>query len=113
MKYTFEKRFNESKRVLEQYTNKIPIICEKSNSNSKSDLPEIDKIKYLVPIDFNVGQFMYIIRDRMKLRSEEAIFLIIANNIFSSSTMLGPLYDFYKDKDGFLYVQYCKENTFG
>jgi GABA(A) receptor-associated protein len=109
--YPFEKRFNESKRVLEQYTNKIPIICEKSNS--QSNLPEIDKIKYLVPIDFNVGQFIYIIRNRMKLRSEEALFLIIGNNIFSSSTMLGPLYDCYKDKDGFLYIQYCKENTFG
>ena len=111
MQYSFENRFNESKKVLFKYPNRIPIICEKASS--KSDLPNIDKIKYLVPIDLTLGQFVFIIRNRMKLRPEEAIFLLISNNIFSTSTMVGTLYDIYKDQDGFLYIQYCKENTFG
>jgi GABA(A) receptor-associated protein len=108
-KFSFEKRFSESKKVLEKYSDRIPIICERSSS----DLPNIDKIKYLVPLDLTVGQFLYIIRNRINLKPEEALFLIISNNIFSSSIMIGTLYDFYKDADGFLYVKYCKENTFG
>lgn len=109
--FSFEDRFSESKRVMEKYSNRIPIICEKLSS--KADLPDIDKTKYLVPNDLTVGQFVYIIRNRMKLPPEEALFLLISNNIFSSSTLMGTLYNFYKDADGFLYIQYCKENTFG
>ena len=29
------------------------------------------------------------------------------------SNILGHIYDENKDKDGFLYVKYCEENTFG
>jgi GABA(A) receptor-associated protein len=109
--YTFEERYSESKRVLEKHVYRIPIICEKATN--KNNLPSLDKSKYLVPMDLTIGQFIYIIRSRMKFPPEEAIFLLISQNIFSSSTLMGTLYDLYKDPDGFLYVQYCKENTFG
>ena len=38
---------------------------------------ELDKMKYLVPIDFTIGQFMYVIRKRMKMKPENAIFCVI------------------------------------
>ena len=28
-------------------------------------------------------------------------------------TLIGPIYDENKDSDGFLYITYCQENTFG
>lgn len=40
------------------------MICEKAE---KSDIPEIDKRKYLVPADLTVGQFVYVIRKRIML----------------------------------------------
>jgi GABA(A) receptor-associated protein len=49
----------------------------------------------------------------MQIRPEDAIFLFIGNNIPPSSYNIGNLYHKYKDKDGFLYMQYSKENTFG
>jgi GABA(A) receptor-associated protein len=107
--YSFEERFAESKRVLVKHDYRIPVICEKASS----DLPCLDKTKYLVPIDLTIGQFIYIIRNRMKLPPQEALFLLVSRNMFSSATMLGTLYECYKDPDGFLYIQYCKENTFG
>jgi len=43
--HTFEQRVKESSRVLEKYSDRIPIICEK-NSTCR-DAMEIDKTKYL------------------------------------------------------------------
>jgi hypothetical protein len=45
----------------------------------KTDIPDIDKKKYLVPADLTVGQFVYVIRKRIKLSPEKAIFIFVKN----------------------------------
>jgi GABA(A) receptor-associated protein len=110
--HTFIDRFNETTRILEKYPDRIPLICEKAK-NASSSCPNIDKNKYLVPNDLTVGHFVYVIRKRLKLSPEKAIFLFINGSIPSGSTLLCHLYDIYKDKDGFLYITYTFENTFG
>ena len=40
------------------------VICEKAD---RTDIPLIDKKKYLVPSDLTVGQFVYVIRKRIKV----------------------------------------------
>ena len=109
--FIFDRRLEESTRVLRKYPDKIPVICEKNYR--QRDLPNIDKKKYLVPLDITVGQFIYIIRQRLRMRPEEALFLFVNGSIPSSNKFMGEIYDFYKDADGFLYVEYSKENTFG
>lgn len=42
-------------------------------------MPDIDKKKYLVPSDLTVGQFVYVIRKRIKLSPEKGIFIFINN----------------------------------
>ena len=112
--YPFYSRFNESHRVLDKYPDRVPIICEKSRShNNNNQLPNIDKNKDLVPFDLTIGQFMYVIRKRLNLRAEEAIFLFVSNTIPPSSYIIGQVYHNHKDPDGFLYIQYSKENVFG
>lgn len=37
--------------------------------------------KYLVPADLTVGQFHYVIRKRIKLAPEKALFLFCSNSI--------------------------------
>jgi GABA(A) receptor-associated protein len=106
---SFENRCCETRRVLQKYPDRVPIICEKANRN----VPDLDNKKYLVPSELTVGHFMFVIRKRMKIRPEEAIFLFVGNNIPPSSYNIGDLYHQYKDNDGFLYMQYSKENTFG
>ncbi len=44
-----------------------------------TNIPDIDKKKYLVPADLTVGQFVYVIRKRIKLPAEKAIFIFIHN----------------------------------
>ena len=105
-------RLSESNRIRMKYPERIPIICEKTNSSSNS-VPDLDKSKYLVPCDLTLGQFMFVIRKRMKLPSENALFLFVKGSIPSSNTIISNLYDAKKDEDGFLYINYSGENTFG
>jgi GABA(A) receptor-associated protein len=113
-KYSFEERLTESCRIKKEHSGRIPIICERSSSiRGNTILPIIDKTKYLVPHNFTVCQFMFVIRNRLQLDHEEALYLVIGDSIPPSSALLDSLYQEHKDKDGFLYVQYMKENVFG
>lgn len=107
---TFAERKNESAKIIQKYTDKIPVICEKFE---KSNMPNIDKTKYLVPNTLTIGQFMFIIRKRLKLNPKHALFLTINGNIHSSSSLMKDIFEECKDPDGFLYIKYCEENTFG
>jgi|LauGreDrversion4_2_1035121.scaffolds.fasta_scaffold00184_26 GABA(A) receptor-associated protein len=112
-KHSFEDRKKESERVINVYPERVPIICERSNSTSSKTIPDIDKQKYLVPRDLTVGQFMFVIRKRIKLAPEIALYFFINGTIPPSSELLSNIYSNHVDKDGFLYVEYSGENTFG
>ena len=108
---TFDERLNESIQIQYKYNDRCPVICEKSKNQSY--LPEIDKIKYLVPTNLTIGQFLFVIRKRIHIKPEEAIFLFINGKIPASGEFMGHIYARNKDADGFLYVKYAKENLFG
>jgi GABA(A) receptor-associated protein len=105
-----EQRKYESSRIRQKYPDRIPVIVEKS---PKSDVPDLDKKKYLVPSDLTVGQFVYVIRKRVKLSAEKAIFIFVNNALPPTASLMSTIYEENKDEDGFLYVQYSGENTFG
>ena len=108
--YTFEKRSSESARILLKYPNRIPVICERSQD---SDIVNIDRNKYLIPCDLTVGQFLYVIRKRIKLSPETSLFLFVNNSLPATSKLIKDLYENEKDDDGFIYFFYCGENFFG
>ena len=109
---SFDKRLEESMRVRTKYPDRIPIICEKIEGKNV-DIPTIDKKKYLVPNDLTIGQFLYVVRNRIKLPPEKAVFLFIRGTIPASTILVSQIYESKKDKDGFLYIEYSGENTFG
>ena len=109
--YSLNQRKNECEKILLKYPNRIPIICEK-NYNS-TNAPDIDKHKYLVSRDLTLGQFMHTIRQRMNLTAEVGLYIFISGFIPSNSQFLSNLYVDFRDDDGFLYVIYDVENTFG
>ena len=110
--HSFENRYMESQRLLLKYPDRIPIIFGPLNNNDIAN-PPINKNKYLAPVDLSIGQFHHVIRKRMKLPPEKTIFLFINNNIYNSAHLLSQIYDLEKDEDGFLYIIYAFENTFG
>lgn len=79
----------------------------------KSDIPSIDKKKYLVPDDLTVGQFSYVIRKRIQVNPEQALFIFVKNVLPANAALMSDVYSDHKDDDGFLYMTYSGENTFG
>ena len=108
--HTLEKRKGESGRIRAKYPDRIPVIVERA---ANSSLQAIDKTKFLVPADLTVGQFIYVVRRRIKLDPEVALFLTVKNNMMATSSSMGVVDTDYCDEDGFLYVLYSGENTFG
>ncbi|KAL5198255.1 hypothetical protein ABZP36_001767 [Zizania latifolia] len=84
-----ERRQAESTRIREKYSDRIPVIVEKAD---KTDVPEIDKKKYLVPADLTVGQFVYVVRKRIKLSPEKAIFVFVKNTLPPTGKILFLIY---------------------
>ena len=105
-----DRRRSESDRIRAKYPDRVPVICERAD---RSDVPDIDKKKYLVPADLTVGQFIYVIRKRIKLPPEKAIFIFVDNVIPPTASLMSAVYEVQRDEDGFLYVTYSGENTFG
>ncbi|RYE84269.1 MAG: hypothetical protein EOO65_02565 [Methanosarcinales archaeon] len=80
---------------------------------AKADVPMVDKQKFLVPGDLTVGQFVYVIRKRLALPPEKALFVFVGNTLPTTGSLLREVYAQFADEDGFLYVVYASESTFG
>ncbi|GLT83282.1 hypothetical protein SLE2022_015790 [Rubroshorea leprosula] len=110
LEHPLERRQAEAARIREKYPDRIPVIVERAE---RSDIPDIDKKKYLVPADLTVGQFVYVVRKRIKLSAEKAIFIFVKNTLPPTAALMSAIYEENKDEDGFLYMTYSGENTFG
>eukprot|EP00470_Lotharella_oceanica_P003175 CAMPEP_0170174754 /NCGR_PEP_ID=MMETSP0040_2-20121228/7960_1 /TAXON_ID=641309 /ORGANISM="Lotharella oceanica, Strain CCMP622" /LENGTH=116 /DNA_ID=CAMNT_0010416525 /DNA_START=72 /DNA_END=422 /DNA_ORIENTATION=+ len=109
--HPFARRQAEALKIRAKYPDRIPVICEKTQ---KSDITQIDKKKYLVPANLTVGQFVHVVRKRIKLTAEKAIFLFVNNTLPSTGSTMSKVYaEPPKDEDGFLYISYSGESTFG
>jgi len=107
---SFERRREEGERIRKKYPDRVPIIIDKA---PKSRIPSLDKKKYLVPNDLTVGQFYFLIRKRIELRAEDALFFFINNQIPPTSATIGALYQEHADEDKFLYIAYSDESVYG
>jgi GABA(A) receptor-associated protein len=107
---SIEKRLKESRRVLDKFPDRIPVICEAS---SKSIHLKMDKSKFLVPKDLTISHFVMIVRGRLKLDASVALFFIVGDIVAPSISTLDNLYYNHSDLDGFLYLTFSEENTFG
>jgi GABA(A) receptor-associated protein len=108
--HDLEYRKSESAKVRERHPDRLPVICEK---NETSNIADLDKNKFLVPSDLTVGQFVLVVRKRVMLEPEKAIFIFIDNQVPPSAAKMNDLYQKHKDEDGFLYVKYSAEPALG
>jgi GABA(A) receptor-associated protein len=115
---TFSQRCILSSEILSKYPNCVPVIVEKSSGETK--LKHIDKKQYLVPQEMNFSTFFFTIRKRLgvgiesKSSSNVGIWIYAGKTpITNPSLKMSEVYNYYKDNDGFLYLQYKSENVFG
>jgi GABA(A) receptor-associated protein len=112
---SFEERLQKSNKMTSLYPERIPVIVEMSSSSASYNtyIASSHKVKYLVPYDITMGQFIKILRDKVKIDQATALFFFIDNKLFPISTSVGDIYKDHKDEDGFLYIEFCEESTFG
>jgi GABA(A) receptor-associated protein len=111
--FSLEKRQEECKKLLIKYPDRIPILICKDPSD-KSKISDIDKKKYLVPRDLTLGQFIHVIRKRLTIKSEIAVYIYFKfKENHPISDMMSDIYRKEKGEDGFLVGSYFGENTFG
>ncbi len=110
---TFEERKSHSLLLANKFPDKIPIIIQRSKKDRL--LKDLDKVKYLVPYNITILDCINILRRRLLLTHNTAIFLFASshNVLLSPSQSIYELYNKYKDNDGFIYIEYSAENTFG
>jgi len=111
-KYSIEERKSESAKMLLKFPDKVPVIVEKLPN---CILPTMDRKKFLVPNDIMLAQFLSIIRKRINLSPETAIFVFFGNKhkLANATSLMTNIYSDMKDDDDFLYCYYTSENTFG
>jgi GABA(A) receptor-associated protein len=109
-KYTHEQRKQESDKILIKYPDRLPFIVELDN---QFGIIDGYKSKYLVPKDLTMGQFTYVIRKKIKLSPNKALFLFNNNKIPSTESRMIDIYEENKNEDGFAYFMVTQENTFG
>jgi len=108
--HSFEQRRERAMKIRLKYPDKIPVIVEKSQ---RALTPDLKKTKILVSLDLKFGEFVASLRKRITIGAAEGMYVFCDNHIPPNSVLMSDIYSRYRDKDGFLYVVYSLENTFG
>lgn len=107
---TLQKRQQNIRTLKLRYPTRIPTIVYTKNNA----IPITEKSKFLVEDKVTVAEFIHVLRKYVKLQQQESIFLFTEDNtIPASSSLLSNVYREHKNEDGFLYIEYNIENTFG
>ena len=71
-------------------------------------------MKYLVPRELTLAQLSTIVRNRLSLNQAESFFLFSSGGVMvTMSSTVQELYAANMDNDGFLYIEYASQETFG
>lgn len=106
-KQKLETRLKIFNDIFLKHPDRIPMIVD-----TRKELV-IDKNKYIVPKDLTIGQFTYMLKKRLKINANDAIYLICNNKLLVNSHTVSQVYYANKDSDDFLYIIIAAENTFG
>lgn len=109
--HTLNWREETSKKIRGKYKNKIPCIVFPFENVAGN--PPIDKTQFLVQKEVLLGSFLQVIKKRLVMKPSDALFLFIDKKIPIMTKSLGEIYEEMADVDGFLYIEYSIESTFG
>jgi len=109
--YTLDERKRSSDKILKMYPEYIPIVIESGTKNT----PAMDNKKFIFSKKAKVLFIINEIRKRIKISPDEALFIMVGDKQVMPmiSLTMEEVYNRYHDEDGFLYIKYSVENTFG
>jgi GABA(A) receptor-associated protein len=112
--HSLEDRKHEALKITQKYPDRVPIIIEKG----KCDLCDISKNKFLVSREMTMSQFVFTIRKRIQLDPSQSLFVMVVSEggegrLVSSNVPMCKIHEEHQNEDGFIYMIYTSENTFG
>lgn len=69
------------------------------------------EFKVSIPRDFTSIELSRRVRKCVSVNEYQSVFLLHKNKILTNTNIMGPFYDLYKDKDGFLRLELIVEST--
>jgi GABA(A) receptor-associated protein len=109
-----EKIKESALHIKKKYEDSLPVYIENCPKSKNDYVPKLDKNKYIVPKEITMGQLNFIIRKRIKLGPEKALFITTkSGDICNTGMTINEIYEKYAIDDGFLYLYISGENTFG
>lgn len=105
-------RKDEASVIRSEFPGKIPVVVERWCK--EHNLPYTSRMKFLVPQEITMSQFLHIVRNRLSISSTMSLYLLVNNTtLVSLSKTLAEVYRENHDDDGFLYVTYASQEVFG
>ena len=98
-------------KVIKRYPDTVPVIIKKKET--EKCLPDLPNNKCLIPRKFTIGDFIWLLRKKLKLESHKGIFIFVNGILPPNNALMETLYNEHKDPDSFLYITYCSESIFG
>lgn len=106
-KTTVEARRAECASVLAKNPDMVPVVIECAASRT-------GKVSITaLPRDATVVQLEAAVRDVAEVGKTRSLTLAVGDSTPAATTVLGDLFDYCKQEDGFLYVTYSVERTLG
>merc|ERR1719229_1074568 len=108
-----------AEKFKQKYPHRIPVILTR---DPKSGLPELPKNKYLVPEAMSFSGFKFCIHKQLTsvkknnvVKDDQTIYLMVGDTKTTpkNTNTMQQVYEEYGSDDGFLYLTYTAENTFG
>lgn len=113
--YKLERRCNAVKQFMLRYQTKVPVLVFRDPK--ATDIPLLARHKFIVPGDITMGEFMSEVRRHFisELHPGQGIFVFVNHDTLPSlQADMQTIYQRYGDiDDGFLYITYTGENSFG
>lgn len=108
-----QQRIFETNKIREKYPQKYPIIVQRSPKDTL--LHDLDNHKFLVPYDMVLTDFTNIIRRKLvEVNESQSVFFYVGcGKLMKLNDTISQIYDVHHDEDGYLYIYYQGENTFG
>ena len=107
---TFDERKILSSSMRQKYDDRIPIVLNRLKSTD----PCATQSKFLAPNNTNLTRFSLEVRKHIDVHPGTALFFLTADKtILTPSRLMNEIDQKHRDRDGFLYIYYTTENTFG
>ena len=109
---SLDNRRSQFTKIKNNHPDGVPVILERAKGCT---INKTIKTKYILSKELTMAELVKIIREKLELSPERAIFLLVdGKHSLTGEGLMAEIYDKFKDKeDGFLYITYASEVFYG